>query len=74
MMCMVVLQNSVFENLVRNMICISSTGKHRARVSLLAAGIGELLYCERSFNALECMGIFQNDLLSTNKKLLSKEE
>jgi len=39
----------------------------------LAAGIGELFYCEKSFNALEWRRILQNGLLHTNEKLLSKE-
>jgi len=37
-------------------------------------GDGELLHCEKSFNALEYRRIFQNVLLPTNEKLLSKEE
>jgi len=39
--------------------------------AFLAAGIDELLHCEKSFNALE-FRILQNGLLPTKEKLLSK--
>jgi len=42
--------------------------------SFLAAGVGERLPCERSFNALEHRRILQNGLIPTFEKLLSKEE
>jgi len=42
--------------------------------AILAAGIAELLHCEKTFNALEYRRILQNGLLPTNEKLLSKEE
>jgi len=39
-----------------------------------AAGIVELLHCEKYFNALEYRRLLHNGLLPTNEKLLSKEE
>jgi hypothetical protein len=41
--------------------------------AFLAAGIAELLHCEKSCNALEYRRILQNGLLPTNEKLLSKD-
>jgi len=40
--------------------------------AFLAAGIDELLHCEKSFNALEFRRILQNGLLSTNENCYLK--
>jgi len=37
--------------------------------AFLAAGIGDLLHCEKSFNALENRKVLQNGLLLTTEKL-----
>jgi len=77
---MVKLQSGAFENLLRNIIINASLavklGGRGVIVwgAFLAAGIGELLYCEKSFNAFEYRKILQNGLLPTSVKFFSKEE
>jgi len=48
---------------------------HKLLVQLLTtAGFGDMLHCEKSFNALEYRRILQKGLLLKSEKLLSQEE
>ena len=68
--CMLMIQRGVFEALVTNTIVNASLPQLSMEEEVLwcgepflAAGTGELLHCEKSFNALEYRIILQKGLL-----------
>jgi len=67
---MVMLQSGVFENLLRMHLNPSEEWRKSVIVwgAFLGAGIGELLHCEKLFNALEYWRILQNGLLQMKRQ------